>query len=94
MIPKEKKEEIVKALQAKIPILKCPMCSSASTWFTMTEGYFLNSMQSDLSSVHLGGPAIPTIGIICDNCGFVSQHAIGGLGLLPKITENTTDEHK
>ena len=27
--------------------------------------------------------AIPTIAIVCNNCGYISQHALGALGLLP-----------
>jgi hypothetical protein len=35
----------------------------------------------------LGGLGIPSIAIICNRCGFISQHALGTLGLLPATTE-------
>ena len=92
MLTNEQKEEIKKKLVAKAPNLTCPMCSNKS--FSMAEGYFMNTMQSDLSSIALGGQSIPTIGIICNNCGFVSQHALGTLGLMPKETKTNNDEPK
>lgn len=92
MLTNEQKEKIKEELLKKVPVLTCPMCQHKG--FAMVEGYFLNTIQVDLTSVNLGGQAIPTIGIICNNCGFVSQHAIGRLGLLPKNTENKTDEPK
>ncbi|MFN5693657.1 MAG: hypothetical protein ACK464_02255, partial [Bacteroidota bacterium] len=60
----------------------------------MADGYFNNNMQTDFGSISIGGPAIPTIGIICDNCGFVSQHAIGVLGLLPKENSKRDEPSK
>ncbi len=90
MLTYEQKEKIKDELIKKVPNLTCPMCQNKG--FTMADGYFLNSMQADLNSVNLGGEAIPTIAVICNNCGFVSQHALGSLGLLPK--EAKTDEPK
>ena len=92
MLTNEQKEKIKVELLRKIPTLTCPMCHNKG--FTMADGYFLNSMQVDLTSVSLGGQAIPTIAVICNNCGFISQHALGSLGLLPKNIENKTDEPK
>ena len=81
MLSEEEKKKIVEALSQKVPQLKCPMCSHQK--FSLAEGYFNNFLQ-DLKSVSLGGPSIPTTAIVCENCGFVSQHALGALKLLPK----------
>lgn len=81
MLSEEEKKKIVEALSQKVPQLKCPMCNHQK--FSLAEGYFNNFIQ-DLKSVSLGGPSIPTTAIICENCGFVSQHALGALKLLPK----------
>ena len=51
--------------------------------FFVADGYFNHFMQDKLTNVNIGGPSIPVIPIICNKCGFVSQHAIGLLGLLP-----------
>ena len=87
MLTKEQKDKIKVAFDSKIQSLTCPMCQNKS--FVMADGYFNNTMQEDFSALIVGGQSIPTIGVICTNCGFVSQHAIGVLGLLPK-PENQT----
>lgn len=57
------------------------MCSNQG--FSLAEGYFNNILNFDLKGgMVLGGPTIPTIALICNNCGFTSQHALGVLGLL------------
>ena len=92
MLTNEEKEEIRKKFVPKTTNLSCPMC--ANKGFSMAEGYFMNIMQSNLTSLELGGQAVPTIGIICNNCGFVSQHALGALGLLPQKTKSNKNEPK
>jgi len=82
MLTREQKEKIKIELSKKLPSLTCPICQKQG--FTIANGYFLNSMQGDLTSINLVGEAIPAIGIICKNCGFISQHALGALGLLPE----------
>lgn len=86
MFSQEKKEQIIRVLNERFQKngkpLHCPMC--AHPHFTIADAYLRNGLQEDLGAVHLGGPAIPTVAVICTNCGFVSQHAIGVLGLMPK----------
>lgn len=90
MFTEAKKKELIdaldKRLKARATQLRCPMCSQPH--FSIADAYIRNQLQPDLQSVNLGGPSIPTIAIICSNCGFLSQHAIGVLGLLP------TEENK
>lgn len=87
MLDNAQKKKLGDELQKRKHNLTCPMCQNKN--FIMAEGYFNNSMQGDLEGVSLGGPSIPTIAIICNNCGFVSQHALGVLGFLPKKDANT-----
>ena len=86
MFSEAKKKELIDALNQKLKRhglpLKCPMCSHNN--FTIADAYLRNGLQEDIKSVNIGGPSIPAIAIICTNCGFISQHAIGVLGLLPK----------
>jgi hypothetical protein len=35
-----------------------------------------------------GGQTVPAAAIVCNRCGFLSQHALGALGLLPKNESN------
>lgn len=82
MINQEQKQKIVIELGKRLPKMVCPMCSHKK--FVLVEGYFNNNLQQDFDSFSIGGSSIPSIAIICENCGFVSQHALGVLGLLPK----------
>ena len=81
-LTKEKKEEIIKKLNEKGVKNTCPMCGHQN--FIIADGYFNSPMQQGLSGLVIGGPTIPAIPIVCTNCGFISQHALGVLDLLPK----------
>jgi hypothetical protein len=82
----ERKDKIVKALTEKGVRLPCPRCGNQR--FTLVDGYFSEPIQGELGGIVLGGPTIPSIVTICTQCGFISQHALGALGLLPKEEEN------
>lgn len=88
MISQIDKEKIIQELNHKLGSsgAKCPMCGN--THFIIADGYFNNFIQDDLNDIKLGGPSIPSISIICSNCGFISQHALGFLGLLPRHNNN------
>lgn len=45
------------------------------------------SLQGSLTSYTLGGTIVPMVAIACNNCGFVSLHAIGAWGLLESMKE-------
>lgn len=78
-----KKKEIVDLISARLAKggrgASCPMCGHDG--FALADGYFSNALQADFQNITLGGPSVPTAAIICTNCGFVSQHAIGVIGL-------------
>lgn len=78
----EKRKRIVKILEEKGVRSCCPMCGNKS--FILPEGYFINTIQPDFKGISLGGPGIPTIAIICKQCGFMSQHSAVLLGLIEK----------
>lgn len=80
MISNEDKQKIAEELKERNTKMICPMCGNKH--FVMAEGYFANAIQDNVASFSLGGKNIPTIPIICSNCGFISQHALGVLGLL------------
>lgn len=81
MLNEDNKKEIAKILNERISKLECPICHKGS--FTIIDGYMVNQIHNKLGTFSLGGPAIPTIAIVCNNCGYISQHALGALGLLP-----------
>lgn len=83
MLTQNKKNEITSILNEKIKMLECPMCHSR--YFTLIDGYFTNPIQDDFHPIVIGsGQQVPYIAIVCDNCGFISQHALGVLNLLEK----------
>lgn len=84
MITQEEKQKIITELYKRIDSngVKCPMCGNKH--FIIGDGYFNSFVQDDFKSLNLGGPSIPSIPIICNKCGFISMHALGILGLLPK----------
>ncbi len=79
----DQKEKIVKILSERGANNPCPRCNNKN--FTLLEGYFNQSIQMTINAgITLGGPSIPSLVVICTNCGYISQHALGILGLLPK----------
>jgi ribosomal protein S27AE len=83
----EQRQKIVEIFKQKGVTLKCPMCGNSK--FILIDGYFTNLLQGDLKYYTIGGTSIPTIAATCSNCGFISQHSLGILGLLdtPEINE-------
>ena len=82
-IPAEQKHRIVEALEAAGAKLPCPRCSTNS--FTLLDGYFNQPLQGELGGgVVFGGPNVPSVVVVCTRCGYLSQHALGVLRLLPK----------
>jgi hypothetical protein len=82
----EYKNRIVRALIDRGAHMPCPRCGNKG--FTLLDGYFAQPVQTELGSIALGGPTIPSIVMVCTQCGFISQHALGALGLLPKEDES------
>ena len=80
LLTPEQKEKIIATLKQKGVKAICPMCGNNN--FILADGYFNHSMQTDFQNYTLGGPSIPTIATVCNKCGFVSQHALGVLGLI------------
>ena len=93
LLSKEDKQVIISKILEIIPNIECPICHNKQ--FIIADGYFNSSIQGNLNGMSLGGPSIPSIGIICNRCGFISHHALGVLGLIPPPTEESVskDDH-
>ena len=80
-------KKIVDAFRKRGVSLKCPRCGQ-NKMAIIEEGYLANVIQpTDLSQIAIQGDNIPTIGTVCENCGFVAQHSLVILGLLPEQEE-------
>lgn len=82
------KNKIVDILKKKEALNACPRCNQKK--FTLVSGYFSNTVQKNWQELVLGGAVVPSISIVCDNCGFISQHALGPLGLM-YVKESDSD---
>ncbi len=86
------KDKIIKALTDRGANLPCPRCGNDD--FTLLEGYFNQIIQEEPRGIVLGGRTIPSIIIVCKRCGYLIQHAVGVLGLLPKDETKPAEEVK
>jgi hypothetical protein len=73
-----KRTEAIEKLTSKGAIAPCPRCGRSS--FSIV-GEGIITIQENPNVISLGGPYIPTVIAICDNCGYISQHAKGPLGI-------------
>ena len=85
----EFRQKATDALRAKGALKPCPRCGNAS--FSLIDGMFNHFLQTELTNLAIGGPSIPTIVVGCTNCGWLAEHALGALGLLP---EQPIDQEK
>ncbi len=79
------KEDIIKKINERAKNLRCPVCSNVH--MIIGDGYFAHDIQKDFTNRIMGGKNIPTIPIICSNCGLVREFSVGILGLLSKKDE-------
>ena len=81
----EERDRIIGALNERGVTLPCSRCGNNN--FTLIDGYFNHTFQPQLNgNVILGGPSIPSVGVVCSRCGLINYHAVGALGLLPSQT--------
>ena len=83
-ISTDDKHRIVNALKAR-GAGSCPRCRD-SQW-TVSE-YSMIEVQATMDRNSAETTTIPSIMIVCEHCGFISQHALQPLGIWP---ENTVD---
>ncbi|PIQ42618.1 MAG: hypothetical protein COV52_02345 [Gammaproteobacteria bacterium CG11_big_fil_rev_8_21_14_0_20_46_22] len=88
----EKKQKIVETLNEKKAISPCPRCRNNN--FTLMDGYFNQVIQQGVSNIQLSGPAIPSVIVVCNKCGYMSQHALGVLGLMPPKKDGGDNDSK
>ena len=79
------KDRIAKLLTDRGATKPCHRCGH--TKFAVIDGYSTHSLQENLDGgIVLGGPAVPVALIACENCGAITPHAVGVLGLLPSAS--------
>ncbi|MEN9582077.1 MAG: hypothetical protein RL641_31 [Candidatus Parcubacteria bacterium] len=78
----EERDRIIAILQERGARLPCSRCGNPN--FSLIEGYFNHPFQPEMTNnMVIGGPMVPSVGVVCTRCGLVSFHALGALGLMP-----------
>lgn len=86
------RDEIIRRLTEKGAVLPCPRCGTKS--FNIIDGYFVHPLQEEPGGIVIGGQSVPAVAVVCANCGYLAQHALGALGLLPPSRAEAEDEKK
>ncbi len=67
-------------LQQKGVVKPCQRCDHAK--FTVLKGFTKFILQSNFrQGVEVEGASVPVVNVACENCGAITSHAIGALGL-------------
>ena len=84
VLPKELKEKIsAKFLEKGLFDSPCPMCHNRV--FGLADGLFFHSVYKSIGDKSFSGLGVPCALLICQNCGFISEHSIGFLGLTEEL---------
>lgn len=86
MIKEEEKKKIIEILNNKVGHFSCPICHKGH--FSLVDGYSTTVLGEDYHEIYLGGRILPYVMLVCDNCGYISHHALGSLGILENKTED------
>ena len=80
------KLKIIEELKKRVPDFRCPVCNKGE--MILVEGFINHPLQDELAGgIVLGGKSVPTVAIVCKNCGHTMEFSVGALGLLPKQEE-------
>lgn len=82
MLKEEEKNRIARILSERMNHFTCPVCGRGN--LTLLDGYSSQGIGDDYQNIVLADKIIPYVMLVCNNCGFISHHALGTLGLLNK----------
>ena len=81
----DEQQKIIELLRKRGAKLPCPRCKNRN--FTILDGYFNQPIQKSIpvsiTDITNEGPFISSVVVVCTRCGYLSQHALSVLGLLP-----------
>lgn len=89
LMPMEQKT-IIRLLEERGANRPCHRCGQDK--FSVIDKYSYLSLQDEITGpLQIGGAAVPVVLVACNNCGAITAHAVGALGLLPKPKEEKDD---
>jgi predicted nucleic-acid-binding Zn-ribbon protein len=83
-ITEEEKQRIIKVMEERGATYPCPRCGN--TILKLLDAYFDEFIQTEFTGPVPGGPSIPSAVMACVQCGYLMQHSLEILGLIPKQT--------
>ena len=69
-----------RVIRVKNEELTCPVCRQPD--FAVIDGYTRRVVSDNLKEVKISGENVPSITIVCLNCGYILDFALGTLGFL------------
>jgi predicted RNA-binding Zn-ribbon protein involved in translation (DUF1610 family) len=75
-VNQDRSKRIVDALKSKGVNKPCPRCGHLHFGFVAE-----STIPISEPGVVWGGPVVPTVVVACNNCGFITQHALGALDI-------------
>jgi hypothetical protein len=84
----EQKKQIQDALEKRVATVPRPRCGNRNS--IVLDGQFDQPLSKDRRADYWG-PSVPSIVLACLNRGYLSQHTLGVLGLLPTPKEGKSD---
>jgi predicted nucleic-acid-binding Zn-ribbon protein len=78
-------DQIIAEFEKKVGKLKCPVCGNFD--FQLANGFTRRDLSGDLDKLSVGGFNIPSISIICNNCGYILDFSLGIWDLIKKEGE-------
>lgn len=88
LIPNSTLEKIAAKLNERQIKRECPMCREGV--FIIVDGYVIPVLQANTKNLKLSGKSLPTVAVMCKNCGYLMQFSLGALGLM---VENKEEEN-
>lgn len=78
----ERKKQIINTLSQRVSGFVCPICRQAK--YSFIDGYTIDPIQEDYKGLQIGGRMIPSVMLVCNNCGHIDRFSLGVLGLMEK----------
>lgn len=82
MMNEEKKRQIINVLSLRVSSFVCPICHQSK--YSFVDGYTVDPVQEDYKGIQLGGKIVPSVMLVCNNCGHIDRFSLGVLGLMEK----------